>query len=247
MNQLEGDYLPKAIGIGINDVRLINTGFTHPNAELDTEATSLAVALFCEGLDIPTIDFFRQFSPPTDIVPLEKENVTHHMRDHAAHVLVLSCVYMVKLQSLGIADLSQDDMESVLWAAVYHDAMRNNDTQDDDHGERIAQFIEADISGKTRIPDRLKSTVCTIIREHVPEDSLTMHPLTRIFKDVDNLLWIRTGDYDHHYIRNEVAHDLPPIAQALLQQTSIESKLHKDLFDAGLVAANTIGLLPAAK
>ncbi len=237
------EYHPKAIGIQSDDTVVINTGFFPPEATFDQRSVYCAIDMFCENMgSLDSLDYLRTFSPSESVLPHTTEDIKHHLRDHSAHVLVLSYLYMKKLQSLGIVTLTDDEFESVLWASVYHDAMRKNDAEDSEHGNAVAHAIEMDGEHVFGIPERLKPLVCTIIREHVPDDNADMHKLSRIFKDVDNMLWIRTGDFDFSYIRNPVAYDLLPIAHALLKQTESESQNHQDLFEAGLSAAVSIGI-----
>lgn len=235
---------PKAISALPDGGYSVFTGQIEPETASSplNQEYSYAVLRY-ELQDLPDRSIFEYFTPSLEHIPLEKMDVTHHLRDHAGHVLLLTYLYMRHLQFTG-EKFTDDEIEAVMWAAVYHDAKRTNDKEDPLHGEVVAAEIEKDNTGESfHIPERLKNTVCTIIRQHVPEDTPQIHRLTRVFKDMDNLLWIRTQDLDHRKFRYIQARDMLPIAYALLEQTNKELLIEKDGFTAALNAAKIIGIL----
>lgn len=233
----------KAIEVVGNTIQ-VETGFISVTNSQTEEAKAKAVSLLRHELGIlPSYEFFAQFIPDESIFPLDKPDILHHERNHAGEVLVLSVLYMMRLRSRGVIAVTDDDIEAVAWACVYHDSQRVHDGLDEAHGDRVATAIEQDLTVKYRIPQTIRPLVCRIIREHVPDDTANMHPLSRLFKDMDNMLWIRTEDFDPQYLRIEEAIDMLPIAHALHAQTAIELHTEKDGFIAALRAAGHVGII----
>lgn len=235
----------KAIEISNDGSYTVETGFIHLGNAQSIESRQRAITfLQSEVEDLPSISYLLQFEPNDLIIPLDKPNAQNHQRDHAGQVLVLTTLYLKRLQSRGIISVTETEIQALAWASVYHDCMRDNDGEDLDHGDRAAIAIESNMGGLFhKIPEDVKPLVCRIIREHVPDDSLEMHPLSKIFKDMDNMLWIRTEDFDPQYLRIEEALDMLPIAHALLIETEEVMRTEKDGFKAVLIASARLGII----
>lgn len=191
---------------------------------------------------VPDIDFFMHFAPAKRIMPINKPGIIHHQREHGANVNTLLITKLLLEQSRG-RSVPSYFIEAAGWFGSYHDARRSNDEMDLQHGELIAQEIEHDNTGITRVPKYIRKLVCRMIREHVPEDTHKIHSLTRDAKAIDGVLWWRTNDFKPEYFRDMTTVELLPLVPALLRQTSLELRTEKDGYVAGLRAAATIGII----
>lgn len=191
---------------------------------------------------LPDMDFFMHFAPAKSIMPINKPDIIHHQREHGANVSSLLIPKLLLEQSRG-RSVPWQFIEAGGWFASYHDALRSNDETDLLHGEKIAQVIEQDETGVTRVPKHIRKLVCRMIREHVPEDTHKIHSLTRDAKSIDGIFWWRTGDFKPEYFRDETTVELLPLVPALLRQTALELRTEKDGYIAGLRAAATVGII----
>ena len=235
----------KAIEISKKGLITVETGFIHlGNAQLQESKDRSIAFLQSEIGDLPSIQYLLRFEPSTDIIPIDKPEAHNHQRDHAGQVLILTSLYLKRLQHRGSIVVTDTEIQALALASVYHDCMRENDGADANHGERAALAIESNLLNEfDNIPNDVRQLACRIIREHVPDDTIDMHPLSKIFKDMDNMLWIRTEDFDPQYLRREEALDMLPIAHALLLETEEVMKENKDGFRAALLAAVRLGII----
>ncbi len=105
------------------------------------------------------------------------------------------------------------------WAASIHDTQRLNDSVDENHGDRAADWI-------TKNPQLLTSgipaeRVACLCRWHVPADSRIpdMTDELKVFKDADALDRWRIGDLEPAYLRTESAHRLLDTSRQLWEAT----------------------------
>ncbi len=235
----------RAIEIAPSGSITIETGFIHSGTAQSEESKQRSIAFLRSEIKVlPSVEYLQKFEPNEKIIPIDKLEAQYHQRDHAGHVLVLTTLYLKRLQGRRIISVSDREIEALGWTAVYHDCMRVDDGEDASHGERAAHAIEENVHGFfDAIEGDIRPLVCRIIREHVPNDAQDMHPLSRIFKDMDNMLWIRTEDLDTQFLRIEEALDMLPIAHALLDETEKIMKTEKDGFKAVLIAATRLGII----
>lgn len=189
---------------------------------------------------LPRRDFLAPFSPKHEFFPVAAREAILHQRDHAGQVVVLTALNIALLR-LSDFQISEQDAVAALLASSYHDSEREHDGDDPEHGERAAgKVLQNDF---THVPPHLKPLVARIIREHVPHDTPDMHPLTKIVKDSDGLLFQRTGDFDEGFVRLPTTQMLIPVAAALIDETNNVLTSGIDGFEAALVAASNLGLL----
>lgn len=147
-----------------------------------------------------------------------------HTQAHCARVL-LFCLIMAEKQKL-----SDQDKNTLITAACFHDSRRQDDWLDVGHGKRAADYYRADCEEKGRPFD---ACAYSIIAYHDREDTqginalqeeFPYHPnvvlLYQTFKDADALDRFRLGPnaLDVNYLRSQPAKKLVVFAKALLQE-----------------------------
>lgn len=142
-----------------------------------------------------------------------------HTKAHVARVVIYALM-------LGWAiGLSDDDLDLLGTAAVYHDSRRQNDGRDIGHGQRAADYYRASCTSLglsfdptcydvIRYHDRHDSIGVDAIR-HRPDNRENAVLLYQIFKDADALDRFRFGPYDldERYLRTEAARALVPFVR----------------------------------
>lgn len=148
-----------------------------------------------------------------------------HAQDHCARVLLLAL--LIGHQK----GLSDEEMDVLGTAAVFHDSRRLDDGIDEGHGKRAAEYY-ADYCREHDMPfDELTSY---IISFHNQDDSLGLSAIAKspairergvllyqIFKDADGLDRFRLGPdaLNANMLRTEESHRLVDFAKYLLQKS----------------------------
>lgn len=147
-----------------------------------------------------------------------------HTKEHCARVLLLAL--LIGHQK----GLSDEEMDALATAAVFHDSRRLDDGIDKGHGKRAAEYY-ADYCREHDLP--LNELTSSIICFHNQDDTLglsaiVMSPaisdrgvlLYQIFKDADGLDRFRLGPnaLNVNMLRTEEAHRLVDFAKYLLQK-----------------------------
>lgn len=145
-----------------------------------------------------------------------------HGELHEARVMLL-CLLLAREM-----DLTDDDMDVLCTAAIYHDTGRENDWEDAGHGMRGCQYYVSDVSS----PDPFAEFLCTyhclpdnVGYRHIAEDPvLSKHHdraklLFNVFKDADALDRVRFGssDLDLTQLRCPVSKTMTLVAKLTFQ------------------------------
>ena len=164
---------------------------------------------------------FQQYSFETVFVEFQMESELYNS-EHSTRVLLL-CLIMAEL-----LHLPHEDIETLAWAAVYHDTGRTSDGVEPDHGKRAALYY------RNSCDDSYDEVTNLIIYYHSLSDQEGYEAITReiqdpesqkratmlynIFKEADALYRFRFDDnrreIDVRMLRN-------PVAQKLLLAASI--------------------------
>ncbi|MBN1162742.1 HD domain-containing protein [Patescibacteria group bacterium] len=160
-----------------------------------------------------------------------------HGQDHAARVLMLA-------ENIARKTIQNLDMKSLRWACVLHDALRENDFEDENHSQRASDWIKKNLP---RIdPEVSADTVAYLCRWHdVEDDSVPeMTPELKILKDADALdLWRIGEEPDSTRLRTQTAKELKEVAFVLVQESIEQSRTVDKPFEAALTAGETLGLV----
>lgn len=149
---------------------------------------------------------------------LNKESGAHGPA-HGARVLVWANAIANSMVRAG----DQVDVGVVRWAAVLHDARRETDGVDDQHGARAASWIRDCANGPlSHLDRREREAVAYCCEWHVPPDreAPAMTPELRCLKDADSLDRVRLGSLDLRYLRTPYALALVRHARALFAETA---------------------------
>jgi HD superfamily phosphodiesterase len=137
-----------------------------------------------------------------------------HGMGHATRVLIWADRIGRWMQEQG----TPLDLEVVRWSAIFHDVRRETDGYDYEHGERAANWVEANAFN---LPFDFNSQqiacTCYYCRWHVPRDEFIpeMTPELQCLKDADGLDRVRLGDLKVDYLRTNYAKTLVSQAQTL--------------------------------
>lgn len=146
---------------------------------------------------------------------------TGHTKAHCARVLLFA---LILGKQIG---LSEDEMDALGMAAVFHDSRRLNDGKDKGHGRRAAEYYK-DYCSQYNLP--YDERTYYIMSYHDQDDLLGLSEIKKsdslderaillyeIFKDADALDRYRFGpdDIDVKYIRTKEALQLLDFAREL--------------------------------
>ena len=154
---------------------------------------------------------FQRYSAELNSVRFQTDSELHNSL-HSKRVLLL-CLIMAEL-----LQLSHEDVETLAWAAVYHDTRRFNDEIEPGHGKRAAMYYRNHIKG---LYDKVTNIIIhyhslndtkgyeAIVREIQGTDAQERAILLyNIFKDADALDRLRLGgglrEIDVRMLRNPV-------------------------------------------
>lgn len=148
-----------------------------------------------------------------------------HTKYHCARVLLLA---LVIAHQIGLSD---EEMNALSMAAVFHDSRRLDDWLDTGHGKRAAEYYE-DYCREHDIP--FDEWTYYIMYYHDQDDTIGLSEIAKaptvsegcillykIFKDADGLDRFRLGPdgLDVNMLRTEEAHKLVDFAKYLLQKS----------------------------
>ncbi len=149
-----------------------------------------------------------------------------HTKTHCARVLLLALL-------LGHQkNLSDEEMDALGMAAIFHDSRRLDDGIDKGHGGRAAEYYK-DFCREHDLPYNAATYYITYY--HDQDDSRGLSEITKsislsergvllyqIFKDADALDRFRLGPnaLNLNFLRTEEAHGLVDFAKYLLQKSS---------------------------
>lgn len=169
-------------------------------------------------------DDYREYAVKLDTMKFQMDSNLHD-RIHSKRVLLL-CLIMAELLRLPHADI-----ETLAWAAVYHDTKRINDDVEPGHGKRAAQYY------RNHCPGSYDKVTNLIIHYHSLSDKKGYEAIAReiqgqeaqeratrlynIFKDADALDRLRLGglkEIDVRMLRNPVARELTLAARLIYNQ-----------------------------
>lgn len=149
-----------------------------------------------------------------------------HTKAHSARVLLLAL--LIGHQK----GLSDEELENLGMAAVFHDSRRLDDGIDKGHGSRAAKYYQ-DYCREQDL--RFDVNTYYIIYYHDQDDALGLEEISKspnliergillyqIFKDADALDRFRLGPdaFDENFLRTEEAHGFIDYAKYLLQKSS---------------------------
>lgn len=147
-----------------------------------------------------------------------------HEKGHSMRVLLL-CLIFAHLYSL-----SDEDMDVLADAALYHDVGRSHEWIEDEHGAASAKLYEEGIDYPQPISSFLMRYHCLpdnegleSIRTSYASDAEHITFLFNIFKDADGLDRVRLGlmEVDFTQLRTPEAKKLPMVANLLLENVKI--------------------------
>lgn len=148
-----------------------------------------------------------------------------HTKDHCARVLLLA---LVMAHEIGLSD---EEMDALSMAAIFHDSRRQDDWLDKGHGKRAAEYYK-DYCCEHDMP--FDEQTYYIMYYHDQDDSIGLSEISKsttvsegcillykIFKDADGLDRFRLGPdgLDVNMLRTEEAHKLVGFAKYLLQKS----------------------------
>lgn len=168
---------------------------------------------------------FQRYSDKLNEVDFQTDSELHNSL-HSKRVLLL-CLIMAEL-----LQLSHEDVETLAWAAVYHDTRRFNDDVEPGHGKRAAMYY------RNHIPGSYDKVTNIIIHYHSLSDTKGYEAIAReiqgkdaqeraillynIFKDADALDRLRLGgglrEIDVRMLRNPVAQEMTLAARLIYEQ-----------------------------
>ncbi|GAB6181222.1 hypothetical protein JCM14036_25410 [Desulfotomaculum defluvii] len=149
-----------------------------------------------------------------------------HTKDHCARVLLLA---LVIAHQIGLSD---EEMEGLSMAAIFHDSRRLDDWLDKGHGKRAAGYYQ-DYCREHGMP--FDKQTYYIMYYHDLDDTIGLAEIAKaftvgerctllyqIFKDADALDRFRLAPdaLDVNMLRTEEAHTLVDFAKYLLQKSS---------------------------
>lgn len=146
-----------------------------------------------------------------------------HGKLHSARVMLNSLILANEM------DLSEADIDKLCTAAAFHDSMRDNNDEDENHGKKSAEYYK-DFANDC--PDIVKydKTVEQLIRYHsMPDDEGVtafseddIH-LFKIFKDADALDRVRFGirALDVNQLRTPIAKSLTMVANIIADELKL--------------------------
>lgn len=147
----------------------------------------------------------------------------NHTKEHCARVLLLALVIAYQI------GLSDEEMDALGMAAIFHDSRRLDDWLDKGHGKRAAEYYK-DYCYEHDMP--FNEQIYYIIYYHDQDDTIGLSEITKassvsegcillyqIFKDADALDRFRLGPggLDINMLRREEAHKVIDFAKYLLQ------------------------------
>jgi hypothetical protein len=158
-----------------------------------------------------------------------------HGVGHAARVLILAELLAQILQNQGYSL----NREILRWAAVTHDTQRENDIDDEIHGEAAAAWV---MGNNSPVPDDLKIAVADLNKLHAPPDFADMSVELIVLKEADALDRVRDPQhFDPRFLRLSQSMTLIPIAQELYRQSTMNPNYgNGKSFDCVLEAANNL-------
>lgn len=168
---------------------------------------------------------YQRYSAELDRLKFQMDSDLHNSL-HTKRVLFL-CLIMAELLQLPHADI-----ETLAWAALYHDTRRFNDAEEPGHGKRAALYY------RNNCPGSYDKVTNLIIHYHSLDDQKGYEAIAReiqgqeareratklynIFKDADALDRLRLGgglrEIDVRMLRNPVAQELTLAARLIYGQ-----------------------------
>lgn len=154
-----------------------------------------------------------------------------HTKEHCARVLLLALVIADQIE------LSNEEMDVLSIAAIFHDSRRLDDWLDKGHGKRAAAYYKDYCLEHDEIP--FDDRAYYIMYYHDQDDIIGLSEiekvlaiseecilLYKVFKDADGLDRFRLGPggLDVNMLRTEEAHKLAGFAKYLLQKSREETK-----------------------
>ena len=151
---------------------------------------------------------------------------TQHTKEHCARVLLLALIIGHKFC------LSDEDMDALSMAAIFHDSRRIDDWLDKGHGKRAAEYYK-DYCYENNIP--FDNRAYYIMSYHDQDDAVGLLEieklfnvkencilLYKIFKDADGLDRFRLGPngLNINMLRTKEAIELVDFAKYLLQKSN---------------------------
>lgn len=149
-----------------------------------------------------------------------------HTKEHCARVLLLALVISHKI------GLSDEEMDALSMAAIFHDSRRLDDWLDKGHGKRAAEYYN-DYCSEHDMP--FDEQTYYIMYYHDQDDKIGLSEIAKvptvsercillyqIFKDADGLDRFRLGPdgLDVNMLRTEEAHKFVNFAKYLLQKSN---------------------------
>ncbi|MFA6460862.1 MAG: inositol monophosphatase family protein [Candidatus Woesearchaeota archaeon] len=194
--------------------------------------------------ELPSTELLQTYRPREEW--FYRRNQDHGIL-HETRVLVLAELMGRVTQTT--AEGKDLDLEAIRWAAITHDTKRSRDGHEFEHGTRAAQWIRTELkeSGIAEQVDLEK--VAYLNHWHVPPDALAprMTLELALFKDADGLDRQRVNEFNPRYLRTEPSRNLIRAAHYLIFLSEALHRQGKDEFQAGIEAAELLGIVSPAE
>jgi len=144
--------------------------------------------------------------------------------------------YRVLIYAYIIGTMEKADVESLCYAAIFHDVRRNNDGYDINHSKRAAKWVKNNFNLKNI------EQITQIIYWHTPSDK-NIPKITKeikCFKDADALDRFRIHDFNKNYLRTKSSKKLIDFARELYNLTNKQKQTIKDPLKNILLAIKKI-------
>lgn len=144
--------------------------------------------------------------------------------------------YRVLIYAYIIGTWEKANVESLCYAAIYHDVRRKNDGYDKNHSKRAAKWVKNNFNLKNI------NQIINIIYWHTPSDK-DIPKITKeikCFKDADALDRLRINDFNKNYLRTKSSKKLISFAKELYNLTNQQKKTIKEPIKNILLAINKI-------
>jgi len=180
----------------------------------------------CEEIISQIAEKYNEYMDMLDELDFSQEP-TVHGRAHAARVLLLALTISYYL------GLSDEDLDVLGMAAIYHDTCRENDKEDAEHGHDAMLYYQCSSDLVDPLVEFLIEYHCRPDKDgywriradqQLSKEAYRAELLFNIFKDADALDRVRFGlrNLDMNQLRLPISKTLPIVANIYLRQIKVD-------------------------